>query len=96
MQIRPIGDQVIIRPDRQDMTPAGLVLPDSAKERPGKGTVIAVGPGHLRPDGTLTEMQVKPGDVVAFRRYAGRVLEADHLDYFIMREEAILCVIEPA
>ena len=87
LNIRPLGDKVIIkRLDAEDKTTGGIVLPDSAKEKPKRGIVQAVGDGRLLDDGTRSEMQVKKRDEVIFTSYAGTEIKVDGDDYMIMDE----------
>ena len=91
LNIRPLGDKVIIkRLDAEEKTTGGIVLPDSAKEKPKRGIVQAVGDGRLLDDGTRSEMQVKKQDEVIFTSYAGTEIKVDGDDYMIMDESDIL------
>ncbi len=91
LNIRPLGDKVIIkRLDAEDKTTGGIVLPDSAKEKPKRGIVQAVGDGRLLDDGTRSEMQVRKQDEVIFTSYAGTEIKVDGDDYMIMDESDIL------
>ena len=93
LNIRPLGDKVIIkRLDAEDKTTGGIVLPDSAKEKPKRGIVQAVGDGRLLDDGTRSEMQVKKQDEVIFTSYAGTEIKVDGDEYMIMDESDILGV----
>ncbi len=91
LNIRPLGDKVIIkRLDAEEKTTGGIVLPDSAKEKPKRGIVQAVGNGRLLDDGTRSEMQVKKQDEVIFTSYAGTEIKMDGDEYMIMDESDIL------
>jgi len=95
MKIRPLADKVLVeRIEAENKTAGGIVLPDSAKEKPQKGKVINVGAGQLLDDGTRKEMQVKKGDMVLFTSYAGTDIKAEDKEYLIMSESDILAVIE--
>jgi len=88
MNIKPLGDRVVIRPlESQEVTKGGIVLPDTAKEKPQEGEVIAVGPGRLLDNGSLAPMPVKAGDIVLFAKYAGTELKRDGEDYMILNAE---------
>lgn len=87
--MKPIADRVIIKPAPADeKTKGGLIIPDTAKEKPQRGEVVAVGPGK---DGNLMTVQV--GDIVLYGKYSGQEIHFDGTDYLIMREDDILCVI---
>jgi chaperonin GroES len=87
--MKPIADRVIIKPAPADeKTKGGLIIPDTAKEKPQRGEVVAVGPGK---DGNL--MTVQPGDIVLYGKYSGQEISYEGQDYLIMREDDILCVI---
>ena len=93
--IQPLGDRVVIRRDESDeVTAGGIVLPDSAKDKPARGEIVSVGDGKLLNDGSRSEFQVKPGDRVLFSSYAGESLTIDDDELLLMREEDILCVID--
>lgn len=88
MNIKPLGDRVVIRLlESQEVTKSGIVLPDTAKEKPQEGEVLAVGPGRLLDNGTLAPMPVKAGDIVLFAKYAGTELKRDGEDYMILNAE---------
>ncbi len=95
MKIRPLADKVLVqRLEAENKTAGGIVLPDTAKEKPQKGKVINVGEGKVLDDGTLQKMQVKKGDVVLFTSYAGTEVKIDGKEYLIMSESDIMAVIE--
>ncbi|MCH2101625.1 MAG: co-chaperone GroES [Planctomycetes bacterium] len=92
--IQPLGDKVLVqRVQAADISAGGIVLPDSAKEKPAEGTIVALGEGRLLTDGKRTEFTVKKGDHVLFTSYAGTEVEWDGQDYLIMSEDDILGVI---
>ena len=94
LNIKPLGDKVIVqRVEAEGKTAGGIVLPDSAKEKPKRGIVLAVGTGRLLDDGTRSEMQVKKNDEVLFTSYAGTEIKVDGEDYMIMDESDILGII---
>ncbi len=95
MKIRPLADKVLVqRLEAENKTAGGIVLPDTAKEKPQRGKVISVGEGKLLDDGTRRKMQVKKGDVVLFTSYAGTEIKVDGKEYLIMDESDIMAVIE--
>jgi len=95
MKIRPLGDKVIVqRVEAEEVTSGGIVLPDSAKEKPQRGKVISVGTGKLLKDGGRGKMQVKKGDQVLFTSYAGTEVKLGAKEYMIMDESDIMAIIE--
>ncbi len=95
MKIRPLDDRVVIKPlDKEEKTPGGIVLPDTAREKPQKGTVEAVGSGKMLKNGKRVEPTLKVGDRVLFGKYAGNEVEIDGVEYKIMRAEDILAKIQ--
>ncbi len=95
MKIRPLADRVLVeRLEAETKTAGGIVLPDSAKEKPQKGKIISVGKGKVLDDGTLKKIQVKKGDTVFFTSYAGTEVKVSGKEYLIMDESSILAVIE--
>ncbi len=95
LKIRPIGDKVIVkRVEAEEKTAGGIVLPDTAKEKPRRGQVLAVGNGRLLDDGTRSEMQVKKGDEVVFTSYAGTEIKVDGEECMIVDESDILGIVE--
>ena len=93
--IRPLGEKVLIkRTEAESKTRGGIVLPDAAKEKPQKGTILAVGEGKLLKDGTRAAFQVKKGDVVLFSSYAGTEIKIDGQEYMLMDESDIMAVLE--
>jgi len=95
MKIRPLADRVIVqRVEAQSVTAGGIVLPDSAKEKPQRGKVVSVGEGKILEDGTVSKMQVKKGDAVLFSSYAGTEVKMEGKEYLIMSESDIMAIIE--
>ena len=95
MKIRPLADRVLVeRLEAETKTAGGIVLPDSAKEKPQKGKIISVGKGKVLDDGTLKKIQVKKGDTVLFTSYAGTEVKVSGKEYLIMDESSILAIIE--
>lgn len=95
MQIRPLYDRIIVkRIEHARTTASGIVIPDSAAEKPEQGEVLAVGPGKALNDGSLRPPQVKPGDQVLFGKYAGQTVKLDGQEVLVLREEDVLGVIE--
>jgi len=95
MKIRPLQDRVIVkRLEEEEKTKGGIIIPDTAKEKPQEGKVIAVGKGKLTEDGKVIPLDVKAGDKILFGKYAGTEVKIEGEEHLIMREEDILGVIE--
>jgi chaperonin GroES len=95
MKIRPLHDRIIVkRVEEEEKTKGGIIIPDTAKEKPIEGKVIAVGKGRTTEDGKIVAMDVKVGDRVLFSKYAGTEVKIDGREHLIMREEDILGIIE--
>lgn len=95
MQIRPLYDRIIVkRVEQQRTTAAGIVIPNTAAEKPEQGEVIAVGSGRLLQDGSVRPLQVQPGERILFGKYAGQTVKIDGEEFLVMREEDVLGVIE--
>jgi chaperonin GroES len=95
MKIRPLQDRIIVkRVKEEDKSKGGIIIPDSAKEKPVEGKVVAVGKGKVLEDGTLSPMEVKSGNRILFAKYAGTEVKIDGKDHLIMREEDVLGIIE--
>jgi chaperonin GroES len=95
MKIRPLGDKVLVeRVEAESKTAGGIVLPDTAKEKPQRGKIVAVGEGKVLEDGTRRPVQLKKGDLVLFTSYAGTDIKIDGKEYLIMDESDIMAVIE--
>ncbi len=95
VQLQPLGDRVVVeRDDAESKTAGGIVLPDSAKDKPARGKVVSVGEGRLLDDGSRGKMQVKVGDRVIFNSYSGESFKVGDDELLLMREDEILAVIE--
>ena len=95
MNFRPLGDRVLVRRvEEEQKTRGGIIIPDTAKEKPQEGEVIAVGPGGRDEDGERIEMDVKPGDRILFGKWSGSEVRIDGEDLLIMKESDILGVVE--
>lgn len=95
MKIRPLADKVLVqRLEAQTMTAGGIVLPESAKEKPQQGKIVSVGNGKTLEDGSVQKMQIKKGDTVLFTSYAGSEVKLDNKTYLIMSESDIMAVVE--
>ncbi|MEG3069623.1 MAG: co-chaperone GroES [Peptococcaceae bacterium] len=93
--IRPLGERVVVKPlPSEEKTRGGIVLPDTAKEKPQEGEVIAVGNGKLLENGQRVPIDLKPGEKILFSKYAGNEVKINDVDYLIMREADVLGVIE--
>ncbi len=94
-KLRPLGDRVVIQPvQREEMTKSGIVLPDTAKEKPQEGVIIAAGPGRILDDGKREAMDVKVGDRVLYSKYAGTEFKVDGEELLIVKQSDILAVVE--
>src|SRR5689334_23627500 len=92
--LRPLGDRVVIKPlAREEVTKSGLVLPDTAKEKPQEGEVIAVGPGRVLDNGNRLAMELKVGQSVLYAKYAGTEFKVEDDEYLILREPDVLAVV---
>lgn len=95
LKLRPLGDRVWVEPiEREQTTASGIVLPETAKEKPMEGKVLAVGPGTYNGDGERHALDVKSGDTVLFAKYAGTEVKHEGTRYLIMRESDLLAIIE--
>lgn len=95
MKVKPLNDRVLVkRTEELQMTKGGIYIPDSAKEKPIEGKVMAVGPGKMSDQGNRMPLQVKEGDRVLFSKYAGSEIKVEGEEYLMMREEDILAIIE--
>jgi len=95
MKFKPLRDRVLVKySEEAEKTAGGLYIPDTAKEKPQKGEVVAVGPGRVTEDGKLQPISVKAGDTVLFDKYSGSKVTMDDVEYLIIREEDILGIVE--
>jgi chaperonin GroES len=94
-KLRPLGDRVVVQPaPREETTKSGIVIPDTAKEKPQEGMILAVGPGRVLDDGKREHMDLKPGDKVLYAKYAGTEFKLDGEDLLIISGKDILAVVE--
>ena len=94
MNLRPLGDRVVVKPvEREERTKSGIVLPDTAKEKPQEGMVEAVGTGRILDNGTKVPMELKVGDKVLYAKYAGNEFKVDEQEYLIISEKDVLAVV---
>ncbi len=94
-KLRPLGDRVVVKPTpREEVTKSGIVLPDTAKEKPQEGSVLAVGPGRMLEDGKREPMDVKEGDRVLYAKYAGTEFKVDGEELLIISQKDILAIVE--
>jgi len=94
-KLKPLGDRVVIQPTpREEVTKSGILLPDTAKEKPQEGTIIAAGPGKILDDGKREAMDVKEGDRVLYSKYAGTEFKVDGEDLLIVSQKDILAIVE--
>jgi chaperonin GroES len=95
LSLKPLGDRVVVQPIEQDeLTSGGIMLPDTAKEKPQKGEILAVGPGTRNDAGERVEMDVKIGDTVLYAKYAGTEIKLDGEKVLVLRESDILAIVE--
>ncbi len=96
MQLRPLYDRLVVKriEEEEEKTPGGIVIPDSAKEKPQQGEVIAVGKGKLLDDGKLVPLEVKKGDRILFGKYSGNEIKMNGEEYLILREDEVLAILE--
>jgi chaperonin GroES len=95
MKIRPLGDRVLVkRVKEEDRTKGGIIIPDTAKEKPQEGKVVAVGKGKVNDDGRLIPTEVKAGDKILFGKYSGSEVNIEGEEHLIMREEDVLGILE--
>jgi chaperonin GroES len=96
-KLRPLGDRVVIQPTpREEMTKSGIVLPDTAKEKPQEGKILAAGPGRLNDDGKREPMDVKEGDTVLYAKYAGTEFKVEGEELLIVSQKDILAIVNNA
>ena len=94
MALKPLGDRIVIKQlEAQEKTKSGLILPDSAKEKPQEGKVVAVGTGRLLDDGATKTLEIKTGDRILYGKYAGTEVSVEGQDYVILREEDVLAIV---
>jgi chaperonin GroES len=97
MNVRPLHDRIIVqRIEEGEQKIGGIIIPDSAKEKPQQGKVIAAGGGKVKDDGKRTPLDVKAGDLILFGKYSGQEIKLDGEEYLIMREDEVLAVLETA
>jgi chaperonin GroES len=95
MNLRPLKDRVLVKySEEPEKSAGGIIIPDSAKEKPQRGEVVAVGSGKVTDDGKLQQMEVKVGDIVLFEKYSGSKINIDDTEYLIIREDDILGIAE--
>ncbi len=95
MKVRPLYDRILVKRVEEEMkTAGGLYIPDTAKEKPQKGVVVAVGNGKLQDDGSVRKLDVKAGDKVLFSKYSGNDIKIDGVEHLILREDDVLAILE--
>lgn len=94
MAIKPLADRVVVKPaEAEEKTSGGIILPDTAKEKPQEGTIVAAGPGKVSDNGTKVPMEVKTGDKILYGKYSGTEVTIDGEEHLIMRESDILAIV---
>jgi chaperonin GroES len=95
LNLRPLGDRLVVEPlEQEEMTAGGIVLPETAKEKPQKGSVLAVGPGARDEEGKRIQMEVQVGDVVLYAKYAGTEIKVEGKKLLILKESDVLAIVE--
>jgi chaperonin GroES len=95
MKLRPLNDRILVkRVEEQEVTKGGIIIPDTAKEKPAEGKIVAIGQGALNNDGVRVPLEVKTGDRILFGKYGGQEINVEGEEYLIMSEQEVLCVIE--
>jgi chaperonin GroES len=93
--LKPLGDRLVVKPKvRDETTRAGIVLPDTASERPQQGEVLAVGPGRIQDNGSRIPMEIRPGETVLFAKYSGTELKVEEDDLLVLNERDVLAIME--
>jgi len=91
VKLEPLGDRLVLRPsDTEEVTKGGIIIPDTAKEKPQEGEVVAVGPGRISEEGKRVAMEIRVGDKVVYKRYAGFPFKLDDVDYVILEEKDVI------
>ena len=93
LSIKPLADRVIVAPMEQETVKGGIIIPDTAKEKPQQGKIVAVGPGQISDSGDRVKPEVKKGDVVLYGKYSGTEVSVDGNDYLILRESDVLAIL---
>jgi chaperonin GroES len=95
MKLKPLGDRLIVEPiEQEELTASGIVLPETAKEKPMQGKVLAIGPGARKEDGSRIPMEVSTGDTVLYARYAGTEVKIENKKYLIFKETDVLAIVQ--
>ena len=95
MNLKPLKDRVVVKySEEPEKSSGGIIIPDTAKEKPQRGEIVAVGSGKITDDGKLQKMEVKAGDIVLFEKYSGSKINIDDVEYLIIREDDILGIVE--
>ncbi len=95
MAVQPLGDRILVKPTEQEAkTKSGIILPDTAQEKPSKGKIVAVGKGKLLDDGKVKELEVKVGDVILYGRYGGTEIKYKDEELLILRESEVLAIVK--
>jgi chaperonin GroES len=94
INLKPLADRVIVKPaEALEVSKGGIILPDTAKEKPIEGTIVAIGPGKVGDDGKVVKLEVKVGDKILYGKYSGTEVQVEGVDYLIMRESDIFAII---
>jgi len=94
MKLKPLADRIVVERLEEEVKKGGIIIPDTAKEKPQHGKVIAAGPGRFDDKGNRVPMEVKKGDTILFGKYSGNEIKVDDVEYLIMREDDVLAIVE--
>jgi chaperonin GroES len=94
MKLKPLADRIVVERLEEEVKKGGIIIPDTAKEKPQHGKVIAAGPGRVDDKGNRIPMEVKKGDTILFGKYSGNEIKIDDIEYLIMREDDVLAIVE--
>ena len=95
MNLKPLGDRLIVEPiEQEELTPSGIMLPETAKEKPMQGKVLAIGPGARKEDGSRIAIDVSKGDTVLYAKYAGAEIKIENKKYLILKETDVLAIVQ--
>jgi chaperonin GroES len=94
MKLKPLADRIVVERIEEEVKKGGIIIPDTAKEKPQHGKVIAAGPGRYDDKGNRIPMEVKKGDMILFGKYSGNEIKIDDIEYLIMREDDVLAIVE--
>jgi chaperonin GroES len=94
MKLKPLADRIVVERLEEEVKKGGIIIPDTAKEKPQHGKVVAAGPGRFDDKGNRVPMEVKKGDTILFGKYSGNEIKVDDIEYLIMREDDVLAIVD--